>query len=96
MFQAIDTHELHKSAQIFQKLMRQTDLIVYKIIRSDKFAHDLMESTQKSDQKKVDELIMSTGITIKHKATFSPDGITIKLHNGNEGDCCTLAIALRW
>ncbi|WP_163100075.1 hypothetical protein [Peribacillus alkalitolerans] len=97
MYPPIDTQELHKSAQIFQKLIRQTDLIVKKIISSDKFARDLMESAQKSDQKKVDQLILSTGITIKHKVTFSPDGINIKLHNGdNDGDCCTLVIALRW
>ncbi len=97
MYPPVDTHELHKSAKTFQKLIKQTDLIVNKIIESDKFAHDLMEAAQKSNQKRVDELILSTGIKIKYKATFSPDGINIKLYNSEqEGACCSLSISLRW
>jgi hypothetical protein len=97
MFPPVDTHALHKSARTFQKLMKQTDLIVKKIIESDKFAHDLMEAAQKSDQKKVDQLISSTGVKIKYKATFSPDGINIRLQNGEQGGaCCTLVLALSW
>ncbi|KAA0967007.1 hypothetical protein FQ087_05655 [Sporosarcina sp. ANT_H38] len=77
--------------------MKQADLLAGKIVNSKEFAHDLMEAAQLSNTKKVDELILSTGITLKIKTYFSPTGIRIELTNaGNEGSCCNLLMTLKW
>lgn len=93
----VDIQQLEVSVQKFQQLIKQADLLVNKLANSKEFAHDLMSAAQKSDEKKVMELIKSTGITIKVTTSFTPTGIRIILNNSKlEGDCCDLLIALRW
>lgn len=93
----VDIQQFEKSAQSFQQLIKQADLLINKLARSKEFARELMSAAQKSDDKKVNELIKSTGITIKVKTSFTPDGIRIILDNSKlEGHCCQLLIALRW
>jgi|1185.fasta_scaffold321765_2 hypothetical protein len=56
-----------------------------------------MDAVQQSNKKKVEELILSTGATIKVKTPFTPTGICIVLDKSEvEGDCCDLLIALCW
>ncbi|WP_255452156.1 hypothetical protein GGGNBK_12190 [Sporosarcina sp. ANT_H38] len=96
-FPSINTQVLNTSAHSFQELLKQADLLAGKIVNSKEFAHDLMEAAQLSNTKKVDELILSTGITLKIKTYFSPTGIRIELTNaGNEGSCCNLLMTLKW
>lgn len=93
----VDTQQLEESAHKFQQLIQQADLLVNKLAESKEFSHELMSAAQKSDEKKVNELIKSTGITIKVKTSFTPTGIQIILENSKMGgDCCDLLIALRW
>ncbi|MBS4179407.1 hypothetical protein [Lederbergia citrea] len=97
MYPPVDIKKLHQSAQKYQELLNQATLLVNKITTSPGFARNLMDAAQKSNQKKVIELILSTGITIKVKTSFSPDGIKVDLSNAkHEGDCCTIRLALPW
>jgi len=96
-FPTINTQVLNTSALRFQELLKQANLLADKIVNSKEFAHELMEAAQLSNTKKVDELIVSTGITIKIKTYFSPTGIRIELNNDeNAGDCCHLLMTLKW
>ena len=96
-FPTINTQVLNTSAQRFQELLKQANLLADKIVNSKEFAHELMEAAQLSNTKKVEELIVSTGITIKIKTYFTPTGIRIELKNdGNTGDCCHLLMSLKW
>ena len=96
-FPSINTQVLNTSAQRFQELLKQADLLAGKIVNSKEFAHELMEAAQLSNTKKVEELIISTGITLKIKTYFSPTGIRIELTNSeNEGGCCNLLMTLKW
>ncbi|MFD1850457.1 hypothetical protein [Oceanobacillus bengalensis] len=93
----VDIHQLDISARRFQALMKQADLLVDKIVEDPVFARELMSAAQKTDKSKVEELIESTGVTIKTATTFTPTGIRILLDNSEQGgDCCDLLIALRW
>ena len=78
--------------------MKQADLLVNKIVNSNEFAFELMDAAQLSNTKKVEELILSTGITIKLKTNYTPTGILIDLDNSedDEGGCCQLRMALKW
>ncbi|MEK4403323.1 hypothetical protein MKZ26_02620 [Sporosarcina sp. FSL K6-6792] len=96
-FPSINTQVLNTSALRFQDLLKQADLLASKIVNSKEFAHELMEAAQLSNTKKVDELIVSTGITLKIKTNFSPTGIRIELNNDeNPGECCHLLMTLKW
>jgi hypothetical protein len=96
-FPTVNIQRLNTSAQRFQELLKQADLVAGKIVNSKKFAHDLMEAAQLSNTKKVEELIKSTGITMKIKTYFNPTGIRIEINNAdNEGDCCNLLMTLKW
>lgn len=77
--------------------MQQANLLIEKIANSDEFAHQLMHEAQLSNTEKVEELILSTGITLKVKTSFTPTGIRIELDNAEkQGGCCKLLMALRW
>ena len=96
-FPAINTIRLNTSAHKFQELLKQADLLAGKIVNSKEFAHDLMDAAQLSNTKKVEELIISTGITLKIKTYFNPSGIHIELNNAdNEAPCCNLLMKLMW
>ncbi|WP_255551148.1 hypothetical protein [Sporosarcina sp. E16_8] len=96
-FPSINTQVLNTSAQRFQELLKQADLLAGKIVNSKEFAHELMEAAQLSNTKKVEDLIVSTGITLKIKTYFSPTGIRIELNNDESaGDCCHLLMTLKW
>lgn len=96
-FPPVNTKRLNTSAQRFQVLMEQADLLIDKIISSNEFAHELKTAAQLSETKKVEELILSTGITIKVKTKFTPSGIQINLKNSDEGGgCCDLLMTLHW
>jgi hypothetical protein len=96
-FPSINTQMLNTSAKKFQELTKQANLLAGKIVNSKEFAHELMEAAQLSNTRKVEELIISTGITLKIKTYFSPTGIRIELTNSeNGGDCCNLLMTLKW
>ena len=93
----VDTEKLHESAEKFQELMNQADLLIDKLSSDQVFAKDLMSSAQEANESKVNELIKSTGITIDVKTTFTPTGIQIILDNSDSGGgCCNLLIGLKW
>ena len=93
----VDTSQFENSVTRFQKLIKEADLLINRLASSREFATQLMSAAQKSDKNKVNQLIRSTGVTIKIKTTFTPTGIRIILDNSEvEGGCCDLMIALRW
>ena len=96
-FPPVNTQRLHASAEKMLEVIKQSQLLINRIVDAPGFAHDLMDGAQLSNQKKVDDLIQSTGITSKVTTTFTPSGIHIELDNSEEiGECCKLQIALRW
>ena len=93
----VDIGQLEDSVSRFQKLIKQAELLINRLANSREFSTQLMSAAQKSDKNKVNQLIRSTGVTIKIKTTFTPTGIRIILDNSEaEGGCCDLMIALRW
>ncbi|MBS4220452.1 hypothetical protein KHA96_19295 [Bacillus sp. FJAT-49711] len=97
MFPPISTKQFVQSTQKYQALVNEANKIINKISTTPKLAHDIMDAAQKSNQSKVDQLIQSTGITVKAKNHFTPDGLVIELSNAKgPGDCCTLRLALKW
>jgi hypothetical protein len=96
-FPPVDTKRLHVSAEKMLKIIKQSQLLINRIVDSPDFASQLMDSAQLSNQKKVDELIQSTGITGKVTSKFTPSGLHIEFDNAETlGECCKLQIALRW
>ncbi|MCR2823495.1 hypothetical protein [Lederbergia panacisoli] len=97
MFPSINTKKFVQSTEKYRALVNEANKIINKISTTPNLAHDLMDAAQKSNQSKVDQLIQSTGITVKAKNHFTPDGLVIELSNAiDSGDCCTLKLALRW
>lgn len=96
-FPPIDIKRLHSSAENFRKIMREAHLLIDKIVSTPSFASELMDAAQLSNQQKVENLILSTGVSVKIKATFSPTGILIGFDNSEvEAGCCKLNISLPW
>ncbi|WP_318614529.1 hypothetical protein [Sporosarcina sp. YIM B06819] len=96
-FPPVSTQRLHASAEKMLEVIRQSQMLINKIVDSSNFSHDLMDAAQLSNQQKVDELIQSAGITIKVTTKFTPSGIHIELDNAEKsGECCKLQIALQW
>lgn len=96
-FPPVNTENLHVSAERFQVLIRDARLLTDKIVSDPAFASDLMNAAQLSDQKTVDQLIQSTGISIKTKTYFSPTGIRIEFDSTEIGEgCCKLDMRLMW
>lgn len=96
-FPPVSTKRLNTSAQRFQELMKQADLLTDKIVTSNEFAHELMNAAQLSNTKKVEELILTTGITLTIETKFTPTGISVTLANSEvEGGCCNLLMTLHW
>ena len=96
-FPPVNTQRLNASAGKMLEVIKQSQLLINRIVDSPNFAHNLMDAAQLSNQQKVDELILSAGITSKVITKFSPSGIHIELDNAETlGECCKLQIALRW
>lgn len=96
-FPPVNPSGLEDSAKRFKKLMEQAHLLIEKIAEEPNFAYNLMDAAQKSNSQKVNELIASTGVTIRTKTEFTPTGIHIVLENSEiAGGCCDMLIALRW
>ncbi|MCJ8008221.1 hypothetical protein ACFFF5_11330 [Lederbergia wuyishanensis] len=97
MFPTISTKQFIQSTEKYRILVNEANKLINKISTSPKLAQDIMEAAQKSNQQKVNQLIQSTGITVKTKTHFNPDGIVVELSNAKDpSDCCTLKLALRW
>ncbi|WP_342511634.1 hypothetical protein MKY34_14115 [Sporosarcina sp. FSL K6-1522] len=96
-FPSVNTQQLHTSAEKMLDITKQAQFVINRIVDSQSFAYELMDASQLSNQKKVDELIKSTGVTSKVKTKFTPSGIHIEFDNAEKlGDCCKLQISLRW
>ncbi|MBO0995359.1 hypothetical protein [Bacillus sp. SD088] len=97
VYPTVETEKLHQSAQKFQTLMPQANLLMNKINSSSTFAHELMDAAQQSNKQKVHKLIQSTGISSSVKSQFNPDGIIFEFSNVENGKGgCILHIALQW
>ena len=96
-FPPINTQQLHTSAEKMLDITKQAQFVINRIVDSQDFAHELMDASQLSNQKKVDELIKSTGVTSKVTTKFTPSGIQIEFDNAEKsGDCCKLQLTLKW
>jgi len=96
-FPPVQTTRFHQSARTMVTMMKQAEVLVGKIAESDAFASELMMSAQKSDQKKVDELVATAGINATVETKYTPDGIRLHIqHTGEEGVCCEMLLNLHW
>ncbi|NCU18397.1 hypothetical protein [Pallidibacillus pasinlerensis] len=96
-FPPVDTAGFEKSARQFQALTKEVTLFINHIISSTEFAYAVMDAAQKSDQAKVEQLIKSTGISIKYTVRFTPSAIQIEFNNSTEEiSCCSMLVGLRW
>lgn len=96
-FPPVNTKKLRSSAERFQEIMREAHMLIDKIVSTPSFAAELMDAAQHSKQKKVEELIISTGVSIKVETTFSPTGIHMEFDNSELGaGCCKLEMGLLW
>lgn len=96
-FPPVNTGKLHVSAERFQILIRDAQLLTNKIVSDPSFASELMNAAQLSDQKTVNQLIKSTGISIKTKTEYTPSGIRIEFDSTEIGEsCCKLDMRLMW
>jgi|GEM_PF-1177367 hypothetical protein len=96
-FPPVNIAGLEYSARRFQQLMKEAQLLIGKIVESSDFARQLMGAAQESNQQRVDQLIRSTGISVRFRTDYSPSGIRIYLDNAEkEGGCCELLLGLRW
>lgn len=97
-FPPVQTTRFTNSAKHSLELIKQAELLVKKISESASFANELKTAAQHSDQKKVDEMCASTGITATFETKYTPDGFRIQLQNKDEngGVCCTLIVNMRW
>ncbi|MBS4197383.1 hypothetical protein [Lederbergia citri] len=97
MFQPISTKQFVQSTEKYRILLNEANKIINKIAATPKFSYNLMDAAQKSNKPKVDQLIKSTGITVKTINQFTPDGLIIELTNAqDEDDCCSLRLAFKW
>lgn len=96
-FPPVNTEQLQTSAKQFEAIIQEVNRLIQKILTSPTFAKTLMDTAQQSDHEKVNELILSTGVTAKVETTFSPSGIQIAFDNTEQGKgCCQLTVHLVW
>ncbi|MEK5233764.1 hypothetical protein MHB42_18885 [Lysinibacillus sp. FSL K6-0232] len=92
-FPPVDTHKFKNSATQIKAIMQQAQLLTDKINSSQQFAHDLMNAAQLSNKAKVEQLITSTGITMKFETNYTPDSFQIRLINSG---CCGITLNMNW
>ncbi|WP_203362102.1 hypothetical protein [Bacillus sp. REN10] len=86
-----------QSAQSMKNLLRETTLLVNKLSDSPGFAYQVMNAAQQANQKEVERLIKSAGVTSKATISFNPDSIHLELSSKTGStNCCHLTVALRW
>ncbi|MFS0690018.1 hypothetical protein AB1K89_12365 [Sporosarcina sp. 179-K 8C2 HS] len=96
-FPPVDTRKFNASAIRFKEVMNQANRFIGTLTASDDFARRLMDAAQRSDQKEVERLVRSTGVTIKYNLSYTPSGIRIDFSNNDaQNSCCTLRMALGW
>ncbi|WP_252504350.1 hypothetical protein [Sporosarcina sp. Marseille-Q4943] len=96
-FPPVDTRKFSASAERFKQVMNQANLFIGTLTASDDFARRLMDAAQRSDQKEVERLVRSTGVTIKYNLSYTPSGIRIDFSNSDaQNSCCALRMALNW
>lgn len=93
----VDPTRLHQSATYSMELTKHANQLVTEISQSTTFAKELMTAAQKSDQRKVDEMIASVGIPSKVTTKYTPSGIRFVLHKEVDGAvCCEVSMILNW
>lgn len=95
----IETATFSQSVEAFKKLLKQGELLIDQLA-DQRFSKKVMDAAQKGEQKEVDHLIQSiNGLTAPVKVRYTPTGIQIDVtapREGEEGNCCTLTITLKW
>lgn len=96
-FPPVDTRKFNASAKRYKQVLNEANLFIGTLTASDDFARKLMDAAQRSDQKEVERLVRSTGVTIKYNLSYTPSGIRIDFSNSDaENGCCMLRMALSW
>ncbi|MDS9471197.1 hypothetical protein [Sporosarcina pasteurii] len=97
LFPPVNTSQFNASAKEYKALLKEAQILIEKILNSPDFAQTLMHEAQLSNQQKVDELIASTGITLKVKTTYSPSSVHIEIFSEeSKSGCCILEMKLYW
>ncbi len=97
VYPQVDVALFKQSAESMKKLLKETSLLVNKLSSSPSFAYQVMTAAQQSNQKEVERLIKSAGVTSKAEISFNPDNIHLELSSKTGAtNCCHLTVALRW
>jgi len=96
-YPAVDTAPFLKSVTAFQKISNEAGTILEKL-SEQQFAYHLMSAAQVGNQKEVDRLIKSIGISTPVTTKYTPDGVFLTIHadDADGSQCCTLTMYLRW
>ncbi|OZI12263.1 hypothetical protein CEW92_07230 [Bacillaceae bacterium SAS-127] len=97
VYPQVDVTLFKQSAESMKKLLKETTLLVNKLSSSPSFAYQVMNAAQQSNQKEIERLIKSAGVTSKAEISFNPDNIHLELSSKTGStNCCHLTVALRW
>ncbi|SHN18468.1 hypothetical protein [Gracilibacillus kekensis] len=92
----IDLTMFEQSIQQSQKIANDC-LIMLNTFSNKEFAYQVMSAAQNGNQQEVDRLLESIGVDSSITSTYTPSGISLKLHtNAYESPCCFFTIFLKW
>ncbi len=93
----IDPGKFMVSAKNMKNLMNDASLLLAKMAGSRRFSLELMSSAQAADQKKIENMIKSTGVVLVPDVKYTPDGLILTFESGDKyQECCSLKLNLRW
>lgn len=96
-FPPVDPNLFNHSAKEMRKLMNDTSIVLDRLADSIEFSEAVMNAAQESNQKEVERLIESTGISSNVGISFTPDNLHLEFKSDIEGrECCILNVAIRW
>ncbi|WP_058307647.1 hypothetical protein [Gracilibacillus massiliensis] len=96
LYPEIDTALFEQSIQQSQKIANDC-LIMLNAFSNKDFAYQVMSAAQNGNQPEVDRLLDSIKVDSSISSTYTPSGISIKLHtNVQNTPCCLFTIFLKW
>ena len=95
-YPSVDINILSHSVKAFQKIASESSIILKKLSEPD-FARSLMNAAQMGNQKEVDQLIKSIGVSTPITTTYTPTGVLLTIHaQALNTQCCTMTMFLKW
>ncbi|MBM7097875.1 hypothetical protein JSY36_19235 [Bacillus sp. H-16] len=98
LFPPVETTLFEQSLRASRELFNHGQTVVDDLAASETKMLNLMNAAQAGDDKKVDQIVQSTGVPVDVETTYTPTSVTFRLRNSTAGiaRCCTLTINLVW